>query len=152
MTCDIHDLITALEAAWNRKDAVAFAACFDRSAEFGAMLDGSCRGRDAIEAAHATLFTGVYAVSVVTYRLMAAEPMGDWAVAIDLEQHLDFEVDGAAFQVRSRPQLVVRREGEGWTISTFANRLFEGAPAMPAPASTTAPTPLRAEPAIRRAA
>ena len=94
MTCDIHDLITALEAAWNRKDAVAFAACFDRSAEFGAMLDGSCRGRDAIEAAHATLFTGVYAVSVITYRLMAAEPMGDWAVAIDLEQHLDFEVDG----------------------------------------------------------
>lgn len=152
MTCDIHDLITALEAAWNRKDAAAFAACFDHSAEFDALPDGACRGRDAIEAAHATLFTGVYAVSIMTYRLMAAEPMGDWAVAIDLEQHLDFEVDGAAFQVRSRPQLVVRREGEGWTISTFVNRLFEGAPAMPAPASMTAPTSLLASPAIRRAA
>jgi uncharacterized protein (TIGR02246 family) len=151
MTQDIHDLITGMESAWNRKDAAAFAACFDPSAEFGDILDGSGRGRAAIEASHAALFAGVYAVSVTTYRLISAEPMGDFAVAVELEQHLDFEVSGAAFQVRSRPQLVVRREDEGWTICTLVNRSFEGAPAMPRAAVEAAPC-LREQPVLRRAA
>ena len=131
MTQDIQDLIAALEAAWNRGDATAFAACFDTHAEFGHIMDGAVCGRAAIAEGHAALFAGVYAVSVVTYRVAEVRPMGDWAVAVDLDQHLAFEIAGQAFEVRSRPQLVVRRDGEAWTIGAFTNRFFEGCPSMP---------------------
>lgn len=150
MTQDIKDLVAALEAAWNRKDADAFAACFAETAEFGHILDGRAIGRRAIAEGHAALFAGVYADSTMTYALVAAEPLGDWAVAVDLEQELAFEVDGMAFWIRAAPQLVVRRDGEDWIISSFHNRRIEGAPAMPrmSPAQAVAAEP---EP-IRRAA
>lgn len=147
MTQHIQDLIAALEAAWNRKDAAAFADCFDVVAEFGHILDGRAVGRRAIEEGHEALFAGIYADSRITYRIAAIEPMGDWAVAVDLEQLLDFEIEGMAFWIRARPQLVVRRDGDDWVISTFHNRRVEGAPAMP-----KAIEPAREEQPFRRAA
>lgn len=131
MTKHIETLIAALEAAWNRKDAVAFAACFSETAEFGHILDGRACGRAAIAEGHAGLFRGVYADSTMTYAVVAAEPLGDWAVAVDLEQELAFEVDGMAFWIRAAPQLTVRRDGDDWIIASFHNRRIEGAPAMP---------------------
>lgn len=131
MTQDIQDLIAALQAAWNRKDGEAFAACFDETAEFGHILDGRAVGRGAIAEGHAALFAGVYAQSRIVYGIAAVEPLGDWAVAVDLDQFLDFEIEGMAFWIRAKPQLVVRRDGDDWVISSFHNRRIEGAPALP---------------------
>jgi uncharacterized protein (TIGR02246 family) len=154
MAQDIPTLIAALEAAWNRKDAVSFAACFDAQAEFGHVMDGALVSRRAIEEGHAALFAGIYADSAVIFDIRAVRAEGDWAMTVDLAQTLEFELGGACYWARSEPQLVLRRDGEDWTIATFTNRHFEGAPVMPGQSLRAAPAPAPTpEPeACRRAA
>ncbi|MES2032589.1 MAG: SgcJ/EcaC family oxidoreductase [Pseudomonadota bacterium] len=125
MTHDIHSLIGRLETAWNRKDAAAFAACFDEQAEFGHIMGGKGFGRAAIREGHEALFSSLYAVSVVTYSVVATRPLGDWAMAVSLAQTLDFESQGRVRTVRCAPELVVRMDGDHWVISVFRNRRID---------------------------
>jgi len=125
MTSDIHSLIGRLETAWNRKDADAFAACFDEQAEFGHIMGGKGFGRDAIREGHEALFSSLYAVSVVSYRVVRIEPQGDWAMAVTLAQTLDFETQGRVRSIHCAPELVIRRDGDDWCISYFRNRRVE---------------------------
>lgn len=125
MTKDIHTLVGRLETAWNRKDADAFAACFDEQAEFGHIMGGKGFGREAIREGHEALFASLYAVSVVTYRVVRVQPLGDWAMAVSLAQTLDFEVEGRVRSIHCAPELVVRPDGDRWVITYFRNRRVE---------------------------
>lgn len=122
MSADIHHLIGRLEAAWNRKDADAFASCFDESAEFGHIMGGRGFGREAIREGDEALFASLYAVSVVTYSVIDVTPVGDWAVTVKLAQTLEYESQGRVRSLRCAPELVLRRDGDGWRITYFRNR------------------------------
>ena len=74
---------------------------------------------------HEALFGSLYAVSVVTYSVFAMKPLGDWAMAVSLRQTLDFESQGRVRTLRCAPELVVRRDGEGWLITYFRNRRID---------------------------
>ena len=62
MTADkaIEDLVRALEAAWNRHDAHAFAQAFAEDADFTNVFGMVQKGRAGIEAGHAPIFRTMF--------------------------------------------------------------------------------------------
>ncbi len=54
------NIVAELEAAWNRKDSVAWAELFSEDADFIHILGGHFTGRDAIEQGHRKIFDTVY--------------------------------------------------------------------------------------------
>ena len=127
MEDELEGLVCRLEAAWNARDAAAFAAPFADDAEFIHILGGGGTGRAAIEAGHAALFRTIYAKSVVAYRVIRVMPLGPAAAAVLLHQHLAFEAGGAAQAIACRPTFVATHESDGgWVIRLFQNTQIAG--------------------------
>jgi uncharacterized protein (TIGR02246 family) len=72
-TAQIEALETAWSAAWEAKDAAAFAANYAEDAEFINPIGGILAGRAAIGAQHTLLFNGPFAQSTQTVEVRRIE-------------------------------------------------------------------------------
>ncbi|HKP25249.1 MAG TPA: SgcJ/EcaC family oxidoreductase [Dongiaceae bacterium] len=126
MTADkaIEDLVRALEAAWNRHDAHAFAAAFAEDADFTNVFGMVQTGRAGIEAAHAPIFKTMFkdshlAVTETRVRLIRPD-----VAAVDVRWTMNGARDPHGKPWPERAGLlnwIVTRHGERWLIDVSHN-------------------------------
>jgi uncharacterized protein (TIGR02246 family) len=117
-------LVAALEDAWNRGDAAAFAAAFTPDAYFVHILGHHGAGRDAIRAGHNAIFTTIYRGSTTRIEVEDVRfPMPDVAL-LRLKNHLDYGDGGLPRRVVSRPSVVLTRRDGAWQIELMHNTLI----------------------------
>ena len=56
----LRDIVSGLEAAWNRGDSIAWAGFFAEDADFIHVLGGHFNGRTVIEKGHRAIFDTIY--------------------------------------------------------------------------------------------
>jgi uncharacterized protein (TIGR02246 family) len=131
---EIRELLRQFMRAWSDGDAAAFASLFTPDADFVAFSGVHLAGREAIEAAHRTLFAGPMRGSVITgvdsAKIRYLRP--DVAVVV-AATGLSRAVGAAANPGResTTATLVVVREPGAWRFAAFQNT---GRGAMPASA------------------
>jgi uncharacterized protein (TIGR02246 family) len=123
----IQHLLTALDDAWARGDAVAYAHRFANDGTFTNFLGMFYQGRDAFRDRHDAVFKTVFRGSRLTLRIATLRFIrSDVAIA-----DLDAEVRGVTVVpsglsevggvVRSKLLMVLVREYEEWWISAYHN-------------------------------
>ena len=103
MTADkaIEDLVRALEAAWNRHDAHAFAQAFAEDADFTNVFGMVATGRAAIEALHAPLFKTMVKDSRLTVTHTSVRLIRPDVAAVDVKWTMTGALDPTAIPGRS---------------------------------------------------
>jgi uncharacterized protein (TIGR02246 family) len=123
----IAALVDSLAEAWDQGDAAAFSARFAEDGGFTNVLGSLYYGREAFQARHAALFAGPFEASDCELTLGRLKFVrGDVAIAdvdavvtgADPLPGIEVEADGA---VRTRLQLVLTKEDDGWWIAAFHN-------------------------------
>jgi uncharacterized protein (TIGR02246 family) len=120
----IEALARALEAAWNRHDAQAFAAVFAEDAEFTNVFGMVQQGRAGIEAAHAAVFKTMFqdsrlAVTETRVRLIRPD-----IAAVDVNWTMTGARDPHGNPWPERTGLmnwIVTRHGERWLVDVSHN-------------------------------
>lgn len=123
----IQHLIAALDDAWARGDAVAYANRFANDGTFTNFLGMFFQGRDAFQDRHDAVFKTVFKGSTLTLRIATLRLIRpDVAIA-----DLDAEIRGLTVVpsgltemggvVRSKLLMVLVREYEEWWISAYHN-------------------------------
>ena len=121
-TDPILDIIAAITAAWNQKDAAAYAAPFAEDLQFINPAGVVFLGRDAFLNLHTILFNGPFAGSTVTTTVRGIQFLTGTIAIV----YLDQSVTGYAFLppgvpstggvVRTRATWVVEKRGGEWEI------------------------------------
>ena len=121
-TAPILDIIAALTAAWDQKDAAAYAAPFAEDLQFINPAGVVFLGRDAFRNLHTILFNGPFAGSTVTITVREIQFLTGTIAIVYLDQSLT----GYAFLppgvpstggvVRTRATWVVEKRGGEWEI------------------------------------
>jgi uncharacterized protein (TIGR02246 family) len=120
----IEDLVRALEAAWNRHDAHAFAEAFAEDAEFTNVFGMVQQGRAGIEAAHAPIFKTMFKdshLAVIDTRVRLIRPD---VAAVDVKWAMTGARDPHGNPWPERTGLlnwIVTRHGERWLIDVSHN-------------------------------
>jgi uncharacterized protein (TIGR02246 family) len=120
---EIAALESDWEAAWEAKDAAAFAANYAEDAEFINPSGGILSGRDAIRTQHALLFQGPFAASTLTVDVRRIKFLTGTTAIV----HLDMTFTGFAGLpgglrptepgvLRGRLTWVVKKHGGKWQI------------------------------------
>ena len=120
----IEDLVRALEAAWNRHDAHAFAQAFAEDADFTNVFGMVQKGRAGIEAGHAPIFKTMFkdsrlAVTETRVRLIRSD-----VAAVDVKWTMTGARDPHGNPWPERTGLlnwIVTRHGERWLIDVSHN-------------------------------
>jgi len=111
-------------SGWNAGDAEALSRAFDDQASFVNRFGRKVRGREAIAAMHAPLFTSVYAGSEMTCRVEELELLADDAaygyVRFDLKAGEAMPA-GAPRDVPGRMLAVLARQGQDWRVKAVTN-------------------------------
>ena len=122
-------------AAWNAKDAIAFAATYTEDAAFFDPIGNVAEGRDGIQALHALLFGDPFSTSTETQVIVGVRPLTGTIAVV----HLRAALSGYAALppglnptepgvVRTTKTWVVVKRGGSWLIHTQ-----HMAPIAPAP-------------------
>jgi uncharacterized protein (TIGR02246 family) len=146
ITGAVRNIVAALELAWNKGDAKAFAAVFGPQADFIDMTGGHGVGQAEIEKAYTALFNGPFAKSRVAYRIEKVKPLAPMVATVFLAQRLTLQADNGEAVIGFRPTLTLRKIGSDWKISVFQNTRIASAVRSPAAAAAEAVAP-EAEPA-----
>ena len=126
MTADkaIEDLVRALEAAWNRHDAHAFAAAFAEDADFTNVFGMVQKGRAGIEAGHAPIFKTMFKDSHLTVTETRVRLVRPDVAAVDVKWTMTGAHDPHGNPWPERTGLlnwIVTRHGERWQIDVSHN-------------------------------
>ena len=110
-----------LEATWNAADAAGFAAEFTPDADFVNVRGDYGSGRGAIEAAHAHIWSTIYAGSTIRYSVARCRQLAPGVLIAHLDAHLRVPSGPLAGEIHAIPSLVLVQAGEGWQIAAFHN-------------------------------
>ncbi len=138
MTTDeqaIHDILIALQAAWNTYDSRAWASLFAEDATFIHIYGGQLDGRAAIEGSHRVIFDTIYkesrmVLTLRSMRMLRPDVAIIWTRALVVSARGD-EVD-------TRPTMVIVKEDKQWQIVAFQNTRMSQVPAEAAAAARLA--------------
>lgn len=119
-------IVAALEAAWNAGDGRAFAAPMAEDADFVTIRAEHFRGRDAIAAGHAAIFSTIYAGSRNRYTLDSARLLGPDVALLHVRSVLDAPSGPLAGRHEALFSAVLTRRPAGWQIAAFHNTLAPG--------------------------
>jgi uncharacterized protein (TIGR02246 family) len=120
----IGDLVRALEGAWNRHDAHAFAQAFAEDADFTNVFGMLQKGRAGIEAGHAPIFKTMFKDSTLTVTETRVRLIRPDVAAVDLKWTMTGARDphGNAWPARTGlMNWVVTRHGERWLVDVSHN-------------------------------
>src|SRR4051812_24237725 len=119
----VETIVQALETAWNRHDAQAFAECFAPDAEFTNVFGTRIAGRFAIESSHAAIFETFFKDSHLAIVETAARFLRPDIAAVDVR----WAMTGARSPAGPWPDrkgllnFVASKKAEGWSIDIFHN-------------------------------
>lgn len=119
----LRQIVAELEAAWNRKDSVAWAELFSEDADFIHILGGHFTGRDAIEQGHRKIFDTVYKGSTNKFEVEKIRFAGDSVAIVFVFGTLKVVQPDLPPQINARPTMIVERRDGGWKIVTFQNTM-----------------------------
>jgi uncharacterized protein (TIGR02246 family) len=120
----IEDLVRALEAAWNRHDAHAFAQAFAEDADFTNVFGMVQKGRAGIEAGHAPIFKTMFKDSRLTVTETRVRLVRADVAAVDVKWTMTGARDPHGNPWSERAGLlnwIVTRHGERWLIDVSHN-------------------------------
>ena len=123
----LRDVVTRLEAAWNAMDGNAFAASFAHDADFVNIRGEHHRGRAAIAAGHAAIFSTIYAGSRVNLTLESARVLRPEVALLHVHSDLTAPRGPLAGKHSARFSMVLTKEAGGWQIASFHNTTVTGA-------------------------
>lgn len=122
---EIQALVDAQLAAWNSRDANAFAATYTEDAVFFDPIGNVAEGREGIRALHALLFAGPFAPSSETQVIVDIRPLTGTIVVVHLRAALrDYaQLPPGLYPtepgvVRTTKTWVVLKRGGTWAIHT----------------------------------
>jgi len=110
-----------LEATWNSADAAGFAAEFTPDADFVNVRGDYGSGRGAIEAAHAHIWSTIYAGSTIRYSVSRCRQLVPGVLIVHLDAHLQVPAGPLAGEIHAIPSLVLVQAGDRWQIAAFHN-------------------------------
>lgn len=120
----IEDLVRALEAAWNRHDAHAFAEAFAEDADFTNVFGMVQKGRAGIEAGHAPVFKTMFKDSHLTVTETRVRLIRPDVAAVDVKWTMTGARDPHGNPWPERTGLlnwIATRHGERWLIDVSHN-------------------------------
>ena len=120
----IDNLVRALEAAWNRHDAHAFAAAFAEDAEFTNVFGMVQKGRAGIEAAHAPIFKTMFKDSHLTVTETRVRLIRPDVASVDVKWAMTGARDPHGNPWPERTGLlnwIATRHGEHWLVDVSHN-------------------------------
>ncbi|MEU8033232.1 SgcJ/EcaC family oxidoreductase [Streptomyces sp. NPDC049099] len=118
---EVRSAFAALETAWARSDADAFARVFSADADFTSVRADHYRGSTQIAAAHRHLFTTVYAGTRLTATVLRVTHLRPDIAVARVENTVHTRESGAALVLHA--QAVLERRRENWLIVAFINML-----------------------------
>ena len=123
----LESIVKWLEAAWNAMDAKAFAAPFAVDADFVNIRGEHHKGRPAIEAGHAAIFSTIYAGSTNTSAVESVRLVSSDVALVHVRAQLKVPQGPLAGLLKACYSMVLTRNTSGWEIASFHNTL-EAAP------------------------
>jgi uncharacterized protein (TIGR02246 family) len=120
----IEELVRALEAAWNRHDAQAFAQAFAEDADFTNVFGMVQKGRAGIAAAHAAVFKTMFQDSRLTVTETRVRLVRPDVAAVDVKWTMTGARDPHGNPWPERAGLlnwIATRHGERWLIDVSHN-------------------------------
>ena len=114
-----EDVLRTLEGAWNTGDAAAFGGAMAEDADFVTIRADHLRGRQAIIASHAHIFTTIYAGSRNRISLESVRRLSEDVAVLHARCVLDAPTGPLAGRHEATLSSVVLRGGETWTIMSF---------------------------------
>ena len=120
----VQGIADAMRAAWNSRDARAFAACFSEDAEFTNVFGMYARGRPEIERTHALIFNSVMKDSEWTKSQLRIRPIRPDVAAVDIiwEMLGCRDAKGNPWSPRQGIINFIAAENNGaWSIQVFHN-------------------------------
>ena len=112
-------LLRDLEDAWNAGDGPAFAAAMAEDADFVTIRADHLRGRNAIAASHAGIFSTIYAGSRNRISLDTARMLGPDVALLHARSVLEASAGPLAGRHEARFSTVLLRATGGWRIASF---------------------------------
>jgi uncharacterized protein (TIGR02246 family) len=127
----LRDIVTKLEAAWNRGDSVSWTNEFAEDADFIHILGGYFNGRIPIERGHRAIFDTIYKGSTAKLAVQKIRSVGPDAAIVFMLAELKITQAGLPPVLHARPTMIVQKLGGEWKIVAFQNTIIteEGAPA-----------------------
>lgn len=122
-------VLRRLELAWNAGDAAAFGAAMAEDADFVTIRADHLRGRQAITASHAHIFSTIYAGSRNQISLQSARWLRADMAVVHARSVLMAPTGPLAGRHEATLSAVVLGAGETWMIASFHITL--AAPAAP---------------------
>ncbi len=122
------EVLRTLEQAWNVGDAAAFGAAMAEDADFVTIRADHLRGRQAIVASHAHIFSTIYAGSRNQISLESVRRLGEDVVLVHARSTLQAPTGPLAGRHEATLSAVMRRAGETWQIASFHITLVPSTP------------------------
>ena len=117
----IRQIVKGLEDGWNNGDGQAFSAPFAEDADY-VVVDGRyARGRSVIAMAHQTIFDTIYKGSFNKATVEAVRFIRPDVAVVRVHWHLEAQISGQTRSSDARNTLVVTRDDEEWSITSFQN-------------------------------
>ncbi len=112
-------ILAELESAWNAGNAAAFGAPMMEDADFVTIRGDHLRGRQAIVASHAHIFSTIYAGSRNHLSLESARPLSENVALVHARSVLEAPTGPLAGRHEARSSMVFLREDGTWRITSF---------------------------------
>ena len=112
-------VLRALETAWNSGDGEGFGAPMSEDADFVTVRAEHLKGRAAIVASHAHIFSQIYAGSRNAISLEAARTLAVDVTLVHAKAVLEAPAGPLAGRHEARMTLVLQRSDPDWLISAF---------------------------------
>ena len=113
------EVLRSLEQAWNAGDAAAFGAAMAEDADFVTIRADHLRGREAIVASHAHIFSTIYAGSRNRISIESVRRLSEDVAVLHARCVLDAPTGPLAGRHEATLSSVVLRGGGTWTIMSF---------------------------------
>ncbi len=133
MTADeqaLHDILKALEDAWNTSDSRRWTSFFADDATFIHIFGGQLDGHAAIEGAHRVIFDTMYKGSRLAIQLRSIRFVRPDVAIVFTEMHLVLAPGAPVPSIGTRPTMVVVKEQGRWQIVTLQNTRISEVPAV----------------------
>ena len=117
----IQPTIDALNAAWNRADAEAFAATCTPDVDFINLLGMYAKGRAAVTSMHEKIYKGPYAGSTLHFSIEHVRPVSPNAVLAIVNGELQIPSGPVKGLVRTIATVLFVCERSEWYVASFQN-------------------------------
>jgi uncharacterized protein (TIGR02246 family) len=132
MTADersIQDILRRMEAAWNASDSAGIAALFAEDANFIQIFGGQLDGRAAIEGSHRAILDTIYKDSRARFDLREIRSVRPDVAIVFTKAAVEFKEGDEMREIKTRPTMVVEKDGDTWRIVAFQNTRISEMPA-----------------------